>query len=256
MGKTPPSLEQLLHRPDIWRGHSHCFTQAKGIDSGYPNLNNALQQAGWPSHCLIEACQAYHACEWWLFSPAIQQVIRTLGGGSIALINPPAMPFIHGLQRMGIDTTRLLVIHTKTVQEFVHSFTEVSQSPACPIVFAWQSQYALPYTQLRKLQLSTLARYGLHVLFRHERVISQSSPASLRFTLSPTEQSIHIRIVKQPGKLRHTQIKLTIPDIWKTISPHAGNQRGLQDISLPKDIVIFPKSHARDLKKEMKHGYY
>ncbi len=261
MGKAPPSLEQLLRRPDLWRGHSHRFTKEKGIDSGYPNLNQALQHEGWPNASLIEVCQAFHACEWWLFSPAIQTVLGAQAGGSIALINPPAMPFIQGLQKIGIDTRRLLIIDTKTPQDFVYSFTEVSQSPACPIIFAWQAQYTLPYTQLRKLQLCALEHYGLSVIFRHERVMSQSSPASLRLVLTPTEQYIHLNIVKQPGKLRHTHIKLPIPDVWKALPTHSGNTTATdtpysRENNNHDSVAIFPKITSRNLKTEVKRGYH
>lgn len=218
--RQQPRLEQLLRRSDLWRGHSNVFRQEYAIDSGYPKLNQALQHGGWPSACMIEVCQRYHASEWWLFYAAINTLIKGSRSSHIVLINPPATPFACGLQQRGIDIRRIIILQTKTQQEFVYSFTEVSQSPACSVVFAWQATRALSYTQLRKLQLSTHNQKGLRVIFRHLHAQEQSSPASLRLTLQTKSDTLQVNIFKQKGQLRQNTIALPIPSSWKPLPSH------------------------------------
>ncbi|MFL0798889.1 MAG: diguanylate cyclase [Agarilytica sp.] len=268
---SQPLLEQLLGRPDVWRGHSNTFIKnntTNVIDSGYPKLNHALQHKGWPSACLIDVCQHYHAGEWWLFHPAINHIIQASKGGHIALINPPALPFIRGLQQLNIDTHKIIVVRTQNAQEFITSFVELSQSPASPIVFAWPQQYAMSYTQLRKLQLSSQKHQGLYVLFRPYHAKEQSSPAGLRFVLRPNEYDLQIQIFKQKGKLRESIISLAIPESWAPLLPHPylNNQTTIasplsathktQNIAeASNDLALSPKITSRPLKKIIKHDF-
>ncbi|VUD68087.1 hypothetical protein TDB9533_03980 [Thalassocella blandensis] len=214
-----PDLEQLLRRQDIWRGHSHAFVKQHVISSGYEALDEGLQHKGWPLSCLIEVCQAFHACEWWLFHPGINQLLQR-SQGYIALLNPPALPFVAGLQQLQIETQRLLIIQSKTAAEFVTSFSELSQCDACTVVLAWQPKQALNYTALRKLQLSTQDQHGLYVVFRHAQAKSQSSPASLRLLVSPKTQNIHLNIFKQKGKLQEVTLELPVPPAWHSLPLH------------------------------------
>lgn len=260
------SLEQLLRRPDIWRGHSHAFVPQTVIDSGYPELNQALQQ-GWPSASMVEVCQHYHASEWYLFHPAINALMQTSPYAHLALLNPPALPFISGLQHWKIDTQRLLVIQTNSPQEFVTSFCELSQSPACPIVLAWQNQpntkraQNLNYTQLRKLQLSASEQEGLYVLFRDARAQEQSSPASLRLSIQTQRDNLHIHIFKQKGKLRGKEIELPIPKMWQSLVPHRELRKDKEQnnnrytASNKGQVTLFPKITSRPLKRIVKRDY-
>ncbi len=247
-----PSLEQLLRRPDIWRGHSGAFDGARTLDSGYPALNRALPHRGWPCGCLVEVCQRYHAGEWQLFHPAIKTAIAASHAGHFALVNPPALPFIAGLEQLDIPTRQMLVVQTTTRQEFVASFTELSRCGACPLVFGWQPQARLNYTQLRKLQLSTAEQGGLYVIFRHLGAKDQSSPAGLRLSLHPGHDNLQVRIFKQRGRLQPSQVHLPIPAVWQKLPPHPHLQRRQSERQntayRPSDkgqLALFPELPAR-----------
>ncbi|MFL0809854.1 MAG: translesion DNA synthesis-associated protein ImuA [Agarilytica sp.] len=257
-----PTLEQLLRRPDVWRGHSHSFVPQTVLDSGYPELNQALQQQGWPSASMVEVCQRYHASEWYLFHPAINQLMQASPHAHLALLNPPALPFISGLRQWSIDTQRLFVVQSTNAQEFVTSFCELSQSPACPIVLAWQNHPALNYTQLRKLQLSTSEQAGLYVLFRHSRAQEQSSPANLRLSIQTQRNALHIHIFKQKGKLRHCDIELPIPEVWQALPPHpelmqnkSRESNTRYTASSKGQVTLFPAITSRSLKQVVKRDY-
>lgn len=214
-----PDLEQLLRRQDIWRGHSRSFIKQSVISSGYEALDMGLQHKGWPLSCLVEVCQAFHACEWWLFHPGINQILQK-SQGYIALLNPPALPFVAGLQQLEVDTRRLIIVQSNTAAEFISSFSELSQCQACTVVLAWQPKQALSYTALRKLQLSTCEQHGLYVLFRHAKAKTQSSPASLRLQVTPKADAVQINIFKQKGKLREITLALPTPAIWQALPLH------------------------------------
>lgn len=214
------SLEQLLRRPDLWRGHSRNFLPSTVIDTGYADLNQALQHKGWPSGGLIEVCQSYHAAEWQLFYPVISLLMAEQHTAHLALINPPALPFVGGLHQMNINSQRVIVVQTNTTEELIVCFKELSRSLACPLVFAWQPKRALSYAQLRKFQLSTIEQHGLYVIFRHLRAAQQSSPACLRLTLSPRSTHIDLNIFKQKGQLQPRTVRLPIPQAWKPLVAH------------------------------------
>jgi len=252
------SLEQLLRRPDIWRGHSNTFSKVPTVDSGYPALNQALQHQGWPLSCLIEVCQSYHACEWWLFHPAIRSQISDNTSQYLALLNPPALPFISGLKQLNIPSKQMIVVQATTLQEFVTCFIELGRSKVCSIVFAWQPNQTLTYTQLRKLQLNTTDESGLYVIFRHQRAQSYSSPASLRLSVKPMDDNLHIHIFKQKGKLHLLDIALPIPLVWKKIPPHNdlhrhGPKSFPYDTSTKGQVPLFPTiSFKPSLKHKLK----
>jgi len=235
--KSPSTLEQLLRRPDVWQGHSHAFLPQTSIKSGHKVLDKALQHQGWPTHSMIEICQLFHSCEWWLFHPAIQSLNTQEQQRYIALINPPATPYIDGLERLGITTNQLIVVQTQTPAEFITSVTELNQCPVCCVVMAWQPKQTLTYTQLRKLQLSASQRDGLSIIFRHARAKQQSSPASLRMLVTPNSSSINIHIFKQRGKLQHTTIDIDPPNIWKGLAPHR-----LLDVDHEQALAQYPEA--------------
>lgn len=210
-----PSLEQLLRRHDIWLGHSQSFVKAAVVDSGYEALNRALQHQGWPLKSLVEVCQHYHACEWWLFHPAIRQLVLTKRKGLIALLNPPALPFIAGLQQLGISSENIIVVQSDEAQDFIACFRDLSRSPACPVILAWQPKGKFSYTQLRKLQLCASEYEGLYIIFRPLEARQNSSPASLRLQVTPMTNAVKVQIVKQRGKLQRVEVTLPIPDVWR-----------------------------------------
>lgn len=223
MNTTPtdtfdPNLEQLLNRNDIWRGDSRAFMPHLTVDSGHNNLNASLLNNGWPISSLIEVCQrGLHQQEWQLFSP----VLKT-GTGYIVLLNPPALPFCHALIQWGIDLDRILIVQVSNKADFLASFVELARSDSCEVLFAWQQQQMLSYTELRKCLLATNEGTGLCVFFRPESAQQQSSPATLRLLVETTPVEVQIKIFKQKGILQQqTQpIALHLPKLWQGFLPY------------------------------------
>lgn len=247
--KPTPSLEQLLRRPDIWRGNSSRFVSQATEDTGFPELNKALQHKGWPTGNLIEVSQRIHASEWWLFHNAIKNRLSDRKGQYIALINPPILPLASGLDQLGLPIHKFLIITTKNAQEFITSFTEINHSEVFPVVLSWQENYSLSYNQLRKIQLSTAEKNGIYVLFCRTRCRSNHSPAKLRLGITLCDELIKVCIYKQRGQKSNQEVYLPIPHYWKKLPSH----RALIQPEKHVDQQILPKIQIARSSKNKNH---
>lgn len=217
---SPHSLEQLLHRGDIWRGRDQYCPPQTVLDTGYSPLNAALLNRGWPLGNLVEVCQQNLShSEWLLFTPALRAALD----GYLVLLNPPAIPFAQGLIQSGLDLEHILVVQAGNKADFLASFSELARTASCAVLLAWQPQQALSYTEMRKCLLATADGQGLYVLFRPASARQQSSPAALRLHTEIRAQTLDIHIFKQKGALQMAQlpsIKLPLPKDWLALPPH------------------------------------
>ena len=254
--KNPALIEKLLRRPDTWRGHSQVFNQHKHIDTGYTELNQQLKDKGWPEGCLIEVCERNGGeSAWHLFHPSMQRILYGDNGLTpaeahnycdnkaynrcndkadnkaernpyvqtdvyIALINPPALPFPQGVMQRGIALNNILIFTPQDKRAFIACFVELSLSSACHTVMAWQNNFALSYTELRKIHLATQSQYGLYLLFRPQRYQQHNSPASLRMLVTPLADGLEVEIFKQQGNLHGYTVKMPIPVYWSDQPDH------------------------------------
>lgn len=216
---SDPSLEQLLNRADIWRGDVRILAPQIALDTGYPELNAALLNDGWPRRSLVEVCQkGFNPQEWLLLSPALKAA-----DGYVVLLNPPVMPFCQALIQAGLDLDQIIIVQVSNKADFLASFVELARSESCAVLLAWQQQHNLSYTELRKCFLATNEGAALCVMFRPEHAQQQSSPASLRLLSEITANDIQLRIFKQKGVLQQSlsqAIKLPVPALWKALLPY------------------------------------
>lgn len=208
------TLDQLLHRHDIWRGHRNHFSNRNAVNSGYEELNALLLNGGWPLGALIEICQQRFQGEWQLFLPAL----LSLESGLIVLLNPPADPFSQSLIQVGIDLDRLVVVNASEKKQFLACFRELSRTGNCGAVLSWQTQDYFSYTELRKCLLAATEGNGLYALFRPSAVQQQSSPAQLRLFCQVVPSGLEVTVFKQKGMLQRQQTKpviLPLPTNWQ-----------------------------------------
>jgi len=215
------TLEQLLHRGDVWRGQSQRFTPRAAVDTGHSILNDALLHKGWPLGSLVEVCQPTidGQSEWLLMAPALRQLTR----GYTVLLNPPAMPFAAGLIQLGLDLNRLLIVQTANKSDFLTSFVELARTEICTALLAWQPKQNLSYTELRKCLLAAAERQGLSLLFRPASVQRQSSPAVLRIQARLNAQTLELHIFKQKGWLgaaADQTLHLPLPETWMPVASY------------------------------------
>lgn len=238
---TPPSipelnLEQLLSRSDIWRGDTYSPASLQIRDSGFPELNAALLQGGWPTSSLIEICQKeLQHLEWMIFLPTLKKI-----EGYIALINPPGIPFCQAFIQAEIDLERIIVVQTTNKADFLAAFSELARTLACDALFAWQ-QHALSYTELRKCLLASNENTGMCVLFRPENAQQQSSPSGLRLHAQISHTQCELNIFKQKGTLKTSTTKICLP--------LAGELKGFFAHALLDQSITPKKSNILSLKR-------
>lgn len=211
------SLETILRRKDVWRGHSQHFVPGKAVDSGFNELNAALLYRGWPESCLIELGQNLPVATWFLLAPALRQYLQlslAKTAGFLVLLNPPLGLSVLGLQPYGIPLDRVLVVEAPARNDFVSTFLELAKSPLCHLLLAWQPAQTLTYPILRKCQLAVLEQRGLYILFRPLKTFAQNSPAALRIGLNLHFEHVQLRVVKQKGCLPDALVTLALPDNW------------------------------------------
>lgn len=217
---SPKTLEQLLHRGDIWRGCDQLPLPRAVADTGFSTLNAALLNHGWPLSSLIEVCQQNLShSEWLLLTPAL----RAAPGGYLVLLNPPATPFAQGLIQAGINLDHILIVQTRNKADFLASFSELARTESCDALLAWQPQQSLSYTELRKCLLATTEGRGLYVLFRPTSARQQSSPAVLRIGTEMRAHTLEVHIYKQKGVLQTVRlptIQLPLPSSWQGLPAH------------------------------------
>lgn len=215
---TDQALDQLLRRPDIWRGHAHHFggDWALSVSTGYAELDGALLHRGWPCGALVEICQDTYQAEFALLSPGI-----LASPGFVVLLNPPSQPFVHALIQRGIDLDRLVVVESSSRSEFLGCYTELARAASCSAVVGWQPRESLTYTDVRRCALSLDGNKGLYWLVRPSTVQQQSSPTGLRMFCKLTPDGLEVTVFKQKGWLKQSgrPIVLPLPAEWREFSP-------------------------------------
>lgn len=207
-------LDQILRRPDIWRGHAHHFAadRSAGISTGYAELDAVLLHRGWPCGALTEICQATYQAEFHLLSQAILS-----SPGFVLLLNPPTQPFVQALIQRGIDLDRLVIVESSSRSEFLGCYTELARAASCSAIVGWQPKEGLTYTDVRRCALAVDGNQGLYWLVRPSTVQQQSSPASLRMFCKLTPEGLEVTVFKQKGWLKQTgrPVILTLPAEWR-----------------------------------------
>lgn len=208
-------LQQLLRRGDVWRGQSGVPPQQPHWSSGHPSLDSILAYRGWPLGQLLETCQpkAPYA-EWLLWGPTIAHCSRQ--EWVTVLLNPPATPFLAGVQPLHIDPAALWLVEIQHRQDFVPTLAELLSSHSIAAIFAWEPTKALSYGELRKVQLAQQHTQHLCCLFRNHRQSHQSSPAALRMNLQLKADHLAVDIFKQKGSVHQLNTQLPLPEQWCT----------------------------------------
>ncbi|MFT4438936.1 hypothetical protein [Caballeronia sp. 15711] len=109
MSALPRNVEDI--HPALWRGSQLARAFGRTMDTGYAALSAQLPGGGWPVGTLIELLVSHPGIgEMRLLRPAL----ATASTGSIALVQPPQVPYAHAYAYFGIDLARPLWIRTAT----------------------------------------------------------------------------------------------------------------------------------------------
>ena len=209
----------LLHHHDIWRArelHQRSTYLTDGIDTGFSALNAELFEGGWPTAGLVELMSDVPGIgELRLLAPALKRLSHAEERW-LAWIHPPYVPYAPAFEAMGIDTSKILLIHPKSHQEALWACEQSLRSGTCSTVLAWFDESQLSFTELRRLQLAAKQGHTWANLFRPNSAATIASPAELRLKLrrrySPRCNRLDVDIIKRKGSWAIDDLHLELVD--------------------------------------------
>lgn len=201
------SLESLLQHPSLWRASGQPDARHLAVPSGYSALDARLPGGGWPFPALIELLvPEVGVGELDLLIPMLREISRPVPSATaghadrtIALLNPPFLPYAPALEERGLDPTRVMVTTPLARLETLWAMEQALRSGACAAVLGWVEQAGMQ--TLRRLKLAAHAGNCIGVLFRSIRCRAQPSPAHLRAVLGMDGGELSIELIKvQSGR--------------------------------------------------------
>jgi cell division inhibitor SulA len=208
------SLDQLLQHPKLWRATASSTLPGPRQSTGFANLDDALDHAGWPQDGLIELLADTQGIG---ELRALLPTLRTLTQKEdrwVAWVAPPHLPSAQALEAAGVRLDRLLLIHPKTPQEQLWALEQALKSGTCSALLGWLDPRHVTHQVLRRLQLAARQGGTLAFLFRPEAAAQEASPAELRLRLEATDEpgTVALHILKRRGGWPLGPLQLTLQD--------------------------------------------
>lgn len=227
-------LQQLMQETGLWRANHLPSSLVKGIPTGFPELDPWLPDNGWPRASVTELLHPHPGIgELRLLTPALASLSQQQKRW-IAWIGSPYIPYAPALIQAGINIKAILIIKPKSVADQLWAIEKSLESGACSAVLAWPDKGIQP-KHIRRLQLACKAGQSWGLIFRSEKAVKQSSPASLRLHLKPGnninssyKSNICVTIIKRPGGWASNPINIQFKDDLNFRKPH------FPDITTPK----------------------
>ena len=259
-------LERLIRANALWKASAICGSSARGIASGYAKLDAELPDEGWPVRGAVEVLSdRFGIGELRLVIPGLAALSRQPRW--LVWLDPPYLPYAPGLQALGMDLQRLLLVNAEDKQQAGRSrqrllwALETSlASGSCSAVLAWPEMQRtfvqdgsrcpdyrlLNNRQLRRLQLAAKSGDCLLLLYRPTLAAREASPAELRIQLAPLAPDalsdhtrIEARIIKRRGRWASKPLVIDFPESLNLVGPsfcgmrtgQPGREDGRRDIS-------------------------
>lgn len=191
------ALDELLARPDVWRGDQLAGAEIPSVASGFPLLDDELPGHGWPRGNLTEVLvDGVGLGECSLLIPALARM-RAEGLWSV-LVAPPYGLNGPAWSAAGIDPERLVIVSSLRQRDALWATEQALSSGAFGIVLCWAKHTDAPVT--RRLQVALAGSKTLAFLFRPLRARTESSAASLRLMLSAGPRgTLGVDLLKRRG---------------------------------------------------------
>jgi len=199
-------LRSLLQHPALWRGRGAA--PREGSSTGFPALDAALPDGGWPCRGLVEILVPALGCgELALWTPLIRRLTHSDSPRWCAFVAPPFEPFAPAWQGEGARLDRLLVVNAGR-SDSLWALEQCLLSGACALGLAWPE--AAGMTELRRLALAAERGASLGVLIRPSRAVRESSAATLRIALTRTAAHLRLELLKGRGLVPRT-VQVALP---------------------------------------------
>lgn len=205
-------LKKLLHHPELWRA-GQLAAEADTLPSGFAVLDEHLPGHGWPRAGLAELLlETSGVGELRLLAPLMRELSRTEQRW-VAWVNPPFLPYAPALEALGIDTSRILLIHPKDHHEALWAMERASRSGTCSMTLGWLDERRLQLKDTRRLQLAAREGRTLACLFRPSQAAATNSMAELRLQVMPDEPGyITLNIHKRRGSWPVSGLQLQVEE--------------------------------------------
>lgn len=201
--KTPLPIAVLRQR---LKAALPAYSSTQAVTAtGFNALDNAFPQQGWSAGVTELLLPQLGSQELKLLLPAMLEV--QAAGRWVAMINPATIPYAPGLQRQGLDLTRLVLLPISASDNAAWACEQLLQSHSCGLLLAWFNP-AKPQI-IRRLQLLAKARNSLLFLCRPLSALSQSSVAQVRIELQPVLDGAQLHIHKIQGEVRRPDLSVS-----------------------------------------------
>lgn len=216
-------LDQLLAaRADLWRGHATPQAAPAGLPTGFTALDAALCGHGWPRGGLSEVLTAHQGAGLALLLPLLAALSKEPRW--LLWVDPPHLPFAPALAARGLDLGRLLIVHAGA--DAAWAAEQGLRSGTCAAVLTWTGPGAAGTargfaqrrpertgrdsadtgrtggwspTALRRLQLAAAETDTPLLLLRPPAAAGETSPATLRLSVSARADGLDVTLLKQRG---------------------------------------------------------
>jgi hypothetical protein len=206
-------LQALLESAAVWHAREQGAGNggaADALPTGWPALDAALPDRGWPLGALIEVLVPEAGIgELRLFLPALRRLATegATGNAWLAWIAPPHAPYAPALAQAGIGPDRLLLVEAPALQDRLWAMEQALASGGCSAALGWFE--SVDERWLRRLALAAGRGRTLAVLFRSPRQRERSSPARLRLVLEPQAAGLDVQVIKGRGGPRRVRNAFT-----------------------------------------------
>lgn len=178
---------------------------------GLAALAAELPGGGWPLGQLTEVLQIQAGQhEWRRLAPGLAARCARVPG-PVVLVQPPHRPFGPGLQALGLDSQRLLVIDAPQPAQQLWVAEQALRCADAAAVVAWLPQAS--GTQLRRLQLAAQEHQALAFVLRDAPARHESSAAPLRLLVGAAAggDDLAVEILKRRGPVLARPLALGLP---------------------------------------------
>jgi len=204
------ALDTLLDHPALWRGRSATPAANTPVwPSGSAELDAALG-GGWPQGQLIELIgEPFGSGETRLLVPLL--AARGRAGHWIALVAPPATPWLPAWQQLGIPPERVLLIRADNDRDTLWGSEQCLRDGAFGALLAWL-RGPVETALLRRLRLAAAESRACAIVYRPPRAAAQPSPAHQRLQWRPVADGLELHCLKGAGHWARSGRALHIPD--------------------------------------------
>ena len=220
------SLDDVLARPDVWRGSRSAGGSANGfahakipsVPSGFAALDAELPGGGWPRGALTEILlDGTGLGECSLLLPALLQIQREGRWGM--LVAPPHRAHGPAWVSAGVDLAQLAIVSSAQPRDVLWATEQALSNAALGVVLCWAT--SVDARQLRRLQVAAAGGNSVMFLFRPLRAAQSSSAAPLRLLLSSGERgSLGLKVLKRRGAPCSRTLTLDVPRTKHWRDPH------------------------------------